>query len=229
MPEPRIQLSPRSPTRATLLSAFAPGTGQVYNKQLEKAVLFWIWYFIVLALGTALLGLGLLGQWLPSVRAPLSIAIAAHAGLVSVVWAAALFALWVLNIRDARVSAGRPNQSRRNCHPASAQVATGPCAWLASPGIHSADWFSFSTRNHCRGHGRSQGTAPGRSAPRYPRRRSGRCRVGHHTRRFLCPVDSTWRVGALVDFARHRIGWCSHWVTAVGVDSTMNSGELLCL
>jgi hypothetical protein len=108
--EPRIPLSPRSPTRATLLSAFAPGAGQIYNKQLEKAVLFWIWFFILLALGIVLLVLGMLGRGLPSARAPLSVPIAAHAGLVSAVWAAALFALWVLNIRDARVSAGRINR-----------------------------------------------------------------------------------------------------------------------
>jgi hypothetical protein len=110
MPEPRIQLSPRSRARATLLSTFAPGTGQIYNKQLEKAVLFWIWYVILLALGIALLVLGMLGRWLPSARAPLSDTIFAHAGLVAAVWTGALCALWLLNIRDARVSAGRINR-----------------------------------------------------------------------------------------------------------------------
>jgi hypothetical protein len=109
-PEPRIPRSPRSPARATLLSTFAPGTGQIYNKQLEKAVLLWIWCFILLALGIALLVLGMIGRWLPSARAPLSDAISAHAGLVSAVWAAALFALWVLNICDACVSAGQINR-----------------------------------------------------------------------------------------------------------------------
>lgn len=105
--EASIPISHRSPGRAALLSAACLGAGQVYNRQLDKAVLFWIWGGIHLGAGAMLLVLGLLGSWIPRTwpRPPLGDFIADHAGATCLVWAAAGFLLWAVNIRDARLSA----------------------------------------------------------------------------------------------------------------------------
>jgi hypothetical protein len=111
---PRIPLTRRSPFLALLLSLIAPGTGQIYNKQLEKAVLIWIWYFILFVTGVALLLLGMAARWLPSKvpPPPLSAWVHDHAGAVFALWGAALGILWLANACDAFVSAPRINSGR---------------------------------------------------------------------------------------------------------------------
>jgi hypothetical protein len=105
---------PRSSAIAALLSAFVPGVGQIYNKQLEKAVLLWIWFFILLVIGLALLLLGTLARWLPAVitHPPLSDWVRANSGALSRFWFGAGFALWLINLVDAVLSARRISSGR---------------------------------------------------------------------------------------------------------------------
>jgi hypothetical protein len=111
-PPEGIAVPYRSPRRAAAWSALFIGHGQVYNKQLDKAVLLWLWTAMLFILGGALLLLGLLGRWLPRVvaRPPLGDFVADHAGLVWLLWLGALFLLWVFNVRDAWISAERINR-----------------------------------------------------------------------------------------------------------------------
>lgn len=112
MPEPSVPLSHRSPGRAALYSALLLGAGQVYNRQLEKAFLCWIWGAVHLGAGCMLLLLGLLAHWVPrtAVRPPLGDFIADHALAAFLGWAAAGLALWAVGIRDAFFSAERINR-----------------------------------------------------------------------------------------------------------------------
>ena len=110
--EAGLDVPPRSPTRAAIYAALLPGAGQVYNKQLEKAVLLWIWGAILLGVGVLLLLLGLLGRFVPPnvARPPLGDWIAENAGGVTLVWLLAAASLWAVALRDAYVSAGRINR-----------------------------------------------------------------------------------------------------------------------
>lgn len=101
----------RSPGRAAALSLLVIGAGQVYNRQLEKAVLLWIWAGIHLGVGVLLLVLGLLGSWVPRTfpRPPLGDMIADHGGGVFLFWLLAGMLLWGFGVRDALVSARRIN------------------------------------------------------------------------------------------------------------------------
>ena len=102
----------RSPTLAALYSVLLVGGGQLYNRQLEKAVLLWIWMAILLVAGAALFVLGLLGHWVPRtvVRPPLGDWIADHRAGVAGVWLVLPVTLWAISLRDAWVSAGRINR-----------------------------------------------------------------------------------------------------------------------
>ncbi|HTE18184.1 MAG TPA: DUF5683 domain-containing protein, partial [Armatimonadota bacterium] len=110
--ETGLEIPPRSPARAALYAALLPGAGQVYNKQLEKAVLLWIWGAILLGLGVLLLVLGMLGRLVPPkfARPPLGDWVADHAGGVLLAWVIAAVALWAVALRDAYISAGRINR-----------------------------------------------------------------------------------------------------------------------
>src|ERR1041385_239462 len=72
-----VRLPPRSPRAAALLSLLLPGGGQLYNHQLDKAVLIWIWMLILAMSGSVLALLGWLGP-----RAPLGEWVALHGGLL---------------------------------------------------------------------------------------------------------------------------------------------------
>jgi len=93
-------------------SAVGLGWGQIYNKQLEKAVMLWIWSAVLAGTGLLLGLLCLLGNLVPRtwVRPPLGDAIADNAGLTFAIWLLAVGALWVMGIRDALVSAERINR-----------------------------------------------------------------------------------------------------------------------
>lgn len=116
-PEPELELegvtlAHRSPTRAACYSLIGIGWGQVYNKQLEKAVLLWIWSAVLAGIGLLLLLLGLLGKLIPRAwtRPPLGDMIADHAGVAFLIWLFAIAVLWAIGIRDAWVSAERINR-----------------------------------------------------------------------------------------------------------------------
>ena len=101
----------RSPGRAAVWSLLVPGGGQIYNKQLEKAVLLWIWMALLTGVGTGLLLLGFLGHVLRESRKspPLGHWVAEHTGLVVAAWALLAMALWAASVRDAWTSAERIN------------------------------------------------------------------------------------------------------------------------
>jgi hypothetical protein len=107
-----INLAHRSPAHAALLSGLFLGAGQIYNRQLEKAVLLWIWAAVQLGSGLLLLLMGLLGTWVPTtaVRPPLGDFIADRAGTVLLCWLAAGILLWGLGVRDAWTSAAAINR-----------------------------------------------------------------------------------------------------------------------
>jgi hypothetical protein len=107
-----IPLAPRSPVRAALWSFFVPGGGQLYNKQLDKAVLVWIWVAAHAGTGTLLLLAGLLASWIPSPRhgPPFGDWVADHPLLVGFAWAVAGLLLWAWSVRDASESAGKLNR-----------------------------------------------------------------------------------------------------------------------
>jgi uncharacterized protein DUF5683 len=107
-----IEVPQRSPVRAGLYSTLLPGMGQVYNKQLEKAVLLWIWAAIIGGTGLMLVLLGVLGTAVPrtAVRPPLGDWIADHAAGVFIAWMLAAGTLWALSLRDAWISAERINR-----------------------------------------------------------------------------------------------------------------------
>jgi hypothetical protein len=111
-PADTVVVAPRSPSRAAAYSVLFLGLGQIYNKQLEKAVLLWIWGAVHLGAGVLLLMLGLLGALLPRhiTRPPLGDAVSDNAGAIFLSWLIAGFVLWVTNVRDAHVSAGRINR-----------------------------------------------------------------------------------------------------------------------
>jgi hypothetical protein len=104
----------RSPARAALLSAAAPGWGQVYNHHLDHAVIVWIWGFLCAASGLGLLGLGLLGRLIPATwpRPPLGDWIADHPGRTSLAWAGVTACFWFWNVCDAHGRARAINQGR---------------------------------------------------------------------------------------------------------------------
>jgi hypothetical protein len=109
---PGIPLARRSEVRAALYSLFIPGGGQIYNKQLDKAVLLWIWMVIL----GILAGLSAVLMWaagaIPAAQArpPLADWAAEHRGpLLFGQWAAALL-LWGAAVRDAYVTAGKLNR-----------------------------------------------------------------------------------------------------------------------
>lgn len=106
------EVAHRSPLRAALYSAAGMGWGQIYNKQLDKAVLLWIWTGVLTGLGALLLMLGLLGTWVPRhlPRPPLGDRVADHAAAVAGAWCLAMAALWTVNIYDAYRTAGRINR-----------------------------------------------------------------------------------------------------------------------
>src|SRR5688572_7377410 len=105
------QHSPRSPFYATVFSALAPGAGQIYNKQLEKAVLLWIWLFILIAIGLTLILLGALARWLPTsiTHPPLSDWVRTNSGTLFRFWIGTGFVIWLINLIDAVRSARRIN------------------------------------------------------------------------------------------------------------------------
>lgn len=107
-----VELAHRSPLRAALYSALGIGCGQIYNKQLEKAVLLWFWVGILASAGLLLLALGTLGRLIPPawVRPPLGDVVADYSGTFAVVWVSAVGMLWLINVYDALVSAGRINR-----------------------------------------------------------------------------------------------------------------------
>ncbi len=104
----------RSPAVAALWSIFVPGAGQIYNKQLEKAVLLWVWFFILVVLGMTLLLLGALARWLPAsiIHPPLSDWVRVNSGALFRFWIGAAFVLWLINLVDAFFSARRINSGR---------------------------------------------------------------------------------------------------------------------
>ena len=108
----RRSVSPRSPLRAAIYSAVLPGVGQIYNKQLDSAVLTWIWGALLWGAGAAALVLGLLGRIVPKElpRPPLGDWVADQAGTVWVVWLLLLFTWWALGIRAAWLTAERVNR-----------------------------------------------------------------------------------------------------------------------
>lgn len=111
--DPRpFSVPPRSPLRAALWSALLPGAGQIYNKQLERAVLLWIWNGMVAALGVMLLLLGALGAVLPPTvpRPPLGDWVSAAPGMAAGFWIGLWVLVWALGVRDAYVSAERLNR-----------------------------------------------------------------------------------------------------------------------
>jgi hypothetical protein len=119
-------LSPRSPLRAALYSAFLPGTGQIYNKQLDSAVLTWIWGALLWGSGIGLLLLGLLGRVVPPAlpRPPLGDWVADHSGAVWGVWFLLLLVWWALSIRAAWITAQRINDGEiTHRYPMRRQVA----------------------------------------------------------------------------------------------------------
>jgi hypothetical protein len=107
-----IPLAPRSEVRAALYSLFFPGGGQIYNKQLDKAVLLWIW-MVILGILASLFGvLTWAAGAIPAAHArpPLADWAAEHRGLLAFgQWAAALL-LWGAAVRDAYVTAGKLNR-----------------------------------------------------------------------------------------------------------------------
>lgn len=107
-----IDVPHRSPGKAALWSLLFLGGGQVYNKQLEKAILIWIWGALVFGSGLVMLLLGLLDRVLPPAvtRPPLGDWINAHGGSLFLGWLVVLLLLWAANVRDAWVSAGRINR-----------------------------------------------------------------------------------------------------------------------
>lgn len=107
-----IQIAFRSPVRAGLYSVAGIGWGQIYNKQLEKAVMLWIWSAVLAGTGLLLLLLGSLGRLIPRAwtRPPLGDMIADHAGLAFALWLFALAALWAVGVCDALMSAARINR-----------------------------------------------------------------------------------------------------------------------
>lgn len=113
--EPELPpISPRDPSRAVVCSALGIGWGQMYNRQLDKAVLLWIWTAIVLGLGAVLGFAGLLGSRLPRgmVRPPLADWVGDHGGLVLGLWLGLLLMIWAGNVRDAYLSALAINEGR---------------------------------------------------------------------------------------------------------------------
>src|SRR2546423_1366458 len=104
-------LSARSPERAAVLSALFPGGGQLYNRQLERALQIWIMYGAHAALGVLLLAAALSASVLPpeSLRPPLGDWIADHRGGVLAAWLLAGFGLWWAGIRDAKRTAEQIN------------------------------------------------------------------------------------------------------------------------
>lgn len=107
-----IEVPPRSPARAAAYSWFWIGAGQVYNKQLEKAVLLWIWSAIVAGAGAILLLMALLARVLPAgvVRPPLGDWVLAHGGAAAFVWVVTALVVWGIGVRDAYLSAERINR-----------------------------------------------------------------------------------------------------------------------
>lgn len=95
--------------KAALLSAALPGWGQVYNRQLEKAFLFWIWGGILSGAGLLLLLLRALGGGDGSGRArpPLADFAADHGVALTCAWAALAVVWWGLGVWDARHTAHR--------------------------------------------------------------------------------------------------------------------------
>lgn len=89
------------------------GLGQIYNKQLDKAVLFWIWTGLHGAVGGALLLIRFLAGVArePRFRPPLGDLVIQHGGFLFLVWLVAAVALWGFAIRDAHRSAEQINRS----------------------------------------------------------------------------------------------------------------------
>lgn len=104
----------RDPVRAALCSALGMGWGQLYNRQLDKAVLLWIWTGILVGTGLVLAFAGLLGSRLPRgfTRPPLADWVGDHSGVVLSVWFGLLAVLWAINVRDAHQSARAINAGR---------------------------------------------------------------------------------------------------------------------
>jgi hypothetical protein len=112
-PEPPLPRVPwRSPVRAALYSAFMLGGGQIYNKQLERAILLWLWGALLGGAGAALLVLGALGRSIQAegLRPPFGDWIADHAVGVTAAWVLGEVGLWAGGVRDAWTGAGRVNR-----------------------------------------------------------------------------------------------------------------------
>lgn len=101
--EEGIWVPPRSPLRAALYSAVLPGAGQIYNKQLDRAVLLWITWAVLLAIGVSWLVLGALAALLrpPVPDPPVGDWIARSPWLFLLLWLVGWLLFWTAGVRDA--------------------------------------------------------------------------------------------------------------------------------